>query len=164
MSTRTFPSREQRADAYEAVCEESRRILSDPRPLTPLDAKFRIGKTLVFAMVEHRKNEAGTAALLSLDGYWEHAQWFPLKAIRIHRSTKEERFLVVQMPGRLANEKKLPSQPVRPRLTPLIAWSDDARTEWYRVNTYRIRVNDAIDHAARGYRRAPQRMRFGETA
>lgn len=132
------------------------------KPYSQLDFKYRAGKKVVFAMVEHRKNDAGTAALLSIDGYHGHAKWFPISRIQIHRSTVEPRFMVVVMPGELANQKELPAQNVRPRLTPLIAWADDAKAEWERVNSHRIRINDAVQKQQRPREHFPRR--FGETA
>jgi hypothetical protein len=138
--------------------------IHSPKPYAQLDFKYRVGKTVVFAMVEHRKNDAGTAALLSIDGYWEQAKWFPISKLTIHRSTVEPRFMVVQMPGALANEKELPAQNARPRLTPMIAWSGEAKAEWERVTSHRIRINDAVQLKSRGYRKEYHRQRFGETA
>jgi hypothetical protein len=164
MRSRTIPSKDDMDRAHDGVMAEAERIRSEPVPLTPLDAKYRVGKTIVFAMVEHRKNDSGTALLLSLDGYWDHAKWFPLHRITIHRSKVEPRVVVVQIPGSLANEKELPSQAIRPRLTPLIAWSDEAQAEWRRVTSERIKISDAVQRAGRNYRKTPTRMRFGETA
>lgn len=135
------------------------------RPFTgQLDFKFRIGKTIVFAMVEHRKNETGTAALLSLDGYHANAKWFPLSPLRIERSQGEERFLVVQVPGWLANKKELPGQNTRPRLSAMIAWTDEQQAEWRHVTSERLKTIEAVRFRERGYRKTYSRMRFGETA
>jgi hypothetical protein len=164
MRSRTIPSKDDMDRAHDGVMAEAERIRSEPVPLTPLDAKYRVGKTIVFAMVEHRKNDSGTALLLSLDGYWDHAKWFPIHRLRIHRSTVEPRFLVVQVPGSLANDKELPTQATRPRLTPLIAWSEEAQAEWRRVTTKRIEINDALKLKGRNYRKKYERLRFAETA
>jgi hypothetical protein len=164
MRARTFPSREVLDQADANLMAEVARLSSEPKPFAQLDAKYRAGRTLVFAMVAHRTNDAGTALLLSLDGYWDHAKWFPKSKLEIRRSRIEERFLVVTMPGWLANEKELPAQNVRPRLTPLISWTDEQQAEWRRITGERIRINDAVQKQHHRYRKPPQRMRFGETA
>ena len=144
--------------------EQSYQYSADAIPFSPLDARFRAGQTMVYAMVEHRTNPAGTAVLLSIDGDWHIAKWFPKVRLEIQRSREVDRFMVVQMPGRLANEKKLPTQQSRPRLTATIAWTDEQEAAWRSVTDWRLKVNNSIQRNSRSYRRQPQRFRFGETA
>jgi hypothetical protein len=128
----------------------------------PLDFKFRYGRTLVFAMVEHRQNDAGTASLLSLNGYHADAKWFPKYKLSIQRSRIEPRFMVVTMPGALANEKGLQPQPTHPRLSAMIAWSDESKAEWESVCAKRIEINNAVQGSRP--KRKHTKHRFGEFA
>ena len=114
-----------------------------PKPLTPLDAKYRSGRDLCFAMVEHRPDESEYLHV-SLDGNWRSAVSLDRKRIEIWRDETCPRFMVVKIPGWYANRRNIPIQPTLPALVDLVQWSDDQREAWARVRVQRIRINDGL--------------------
>lgn len=142
----------ERSDAAIKACQDLlREGYETYRPLTPMDAKYRQGKMLAFAMVLHDEREK--AFKVSLDGDPQGAQWLPKiwsgRPLQVSRHEETHRFLVIRLPGDLANKKELPTQPLRPQLTDKVQWSQRDQEHWHATCRRRVELHNLLSPKVR---------------